>query len=128
MLRWRPASSRSCRAAASARRGTSSARTRCWSSDVGREGWEVASDTGVTVALDTALDDELRLEGQVLDLIHLLNTKRKEAGLELTDRITVSLPDDLAHLLAHADWIKSEVLAVAIETDGAGGEPTIAKA
>ena len=93
----------------------------------GREGWAVAADAGVTVALDTALDDELRIEGQVLDLIHLLNTKRKEAGLELTDRITVTLPEDLAHLLAHEEWIKSEVLAVAIETDGAGAEPTIAK-
>ena len=93
----------------------------------GREGWEVVSDSGLTVALDTSLDDELRVEGQVLDLIHRLNTMRKEAGLELTDRITVTLPEDLAHLLAHEDWIKSEVLAVAIETDGAGAEPTIAK-
>jgi isoleucyl-tRNA synthetase len=93
----------------------------------GREGWEVVSDAGLTVALDTSLDDELRVEGQVLDLIHRLNTMRKEAGLELTDRITVTLPEDLAHLLAHEDWIKSEVLAVAIETDGAGGEPQIAK-
>jgi isoleucyl-tRNA synthetase len=93
----------------------------------GREGWEVVSDAGLTVALDTSLDDELRVEGQVLDLIHRLNTMRKEAGLELTDRITVTLPEDLAHLLAHEDWIKSEVLAVAIETDGASGEPTIAK-
>jgi isoleucyl-tRNA synthetase len=93
----------------------------------GREGWEVVSDAGLAVALDTSLDDELRVEGQVLDLIHRLNTMRKEAGLELTDRITVTLPEDLAHLLAHEDWIKSEVLAVAIETDGAGAEPTIAK-
>ena len=93
----------------------------------GREGWQVVSDAGLTVALDTSLDDELRVEGQVLDLIHRLNTMRKEAGLELTDRITVTLPEDLAHLLAHEDWIKSEVLAVAIETDGAGAEPTIAK-
>jgi isoleucyl-tRNA synthetase len=94
----------------------------------GREGWEVVSAAGLTVALDTTLDEELRVEGQVLDLIHRLNTMRKEAGLELTDRITVTLPEDLAHLLEHEDWIKSEVLAVAIETDGAGGEPTIAKA
>jgi isoleucyl-tRNA synthetase len=93
----------------------------------GRDGWEVVSDSGLTVALDTSLDDELRVEGQVLDLIHRLNTMRKEAGLELTDRITVTLPEDLAHLLAHEDWIKSEVLAVAIDTDGAGAEPTIAK-
>ena len=35
---------------------------------VGREGWAVASEDGVTVALDTALDDELLLEGRLLDL------------------------------------------------------------
>jgi isoleucyl-tRNA synthetase len=93
----------------------------------GREGWEVVSDAGLTVALDTALDDELRLEGQVLDLIHQLNSMRKQAGLELTDRITVTLPADQAELLAHAEWIKSEVLAVEIEADGGGAEPSIAK-
>ena len=45
---------------------------------VGLEGWAVASEDGVTVALDTALDDELRLEGRVLDLIHEVNVLRKE--------------------------------------------------
>ena len=34
---------------------------------VGREGWTVASDDGVTVALDNTLDDELRLEGRLYD-------------------------------------------------------------
>jgi isoleucyl-tRNA synthetase len=95
---------------------------------VGREGWAVASENGVTVALDIALDDELRLEGRVLDLIHRLNAMRKEAGLELTDRIVVRLPQTDADLLAHADWIKDEVLAVELELDGAAGEPQIAKA
>ena len=38
-----------------------------------------------------------------------------------------TLPESASDLLAHEDWIKSEVLAVAIETDGAGAEPTIAK-
>jgi isoleucyl-tRNA synthetase len=94
----------------------------------GREGWSVASGDGVTVALDTALDDELRLEGRVLDLIHQLNSMRREAGFELTDRIVVTLPADQADLLRHADWIKQEVLAVSIETNGAAGTPTIAKA
>ncbi len=93
----------------------------------GRVGWEVVSDAGLTVALDTSLDDELRLEGQVLDLIHRLNSMRKDAGLELTDRITVTLPADQADLLAHAEWIKNEVLAVEIEVDGGGREPSIAK-
>jgi isoleucyl-tRNA synthetase len=94
----------------------------------GRKGWAVAGQDGMTVALDTSLDDELRLEGRVLDLIHQLNKMRRDAGLELTDRIVVTLPAEQADVLRHADWIKDEVLAVSIETDGAAAEPQIAKA
>jgi isoleucyl-tRNA synthetase len=94
----------------------------------GKAGWAVASDGGVTVALDTELDDELRLEGRVLDLIHELNSKRKEAGLELTDRIVVTLPESHSDLLAHEAWIKNEVLATEIRVDGTSAEPRIAKA
>jgi isoleucyl-tRNA synthetase len=93
----------------------------------GKEGWAVASQDGVTVALDTALDPELELEGRALDLIHRLNTMRKEAGFELTDRIVVTLPEDQSDLLQHADRIKEEVLALEIRTDGSAGEPQIAK-
>jgi isoleucyl-tRNA synthetase len=92
-----------------------------------REGWALAEDDTITVALDTTLDLELELEGRVYDLIHKLNTMRKDAGLALTDRITVTLPERDADLLEHADWIKDEVLALAIDTDG-GAEPRIAKA
>ncbi|HEU4942376.1 MAG TPA: DUF5915 domain-containing protein, partial [Gaiellaceae bacterium] len=95
----------------------------------GKEGWAVASEDGVTVALDTRLDPELELEGRVLDLIHRLNSMRKEAGLELTDRIEVTLPADQADLLEqHAQWIKDEVLAVSIEADGGSSDPQISKA
>ena len=92
------------------------------------EGWALAEDGGVSIALDAALDAELELEGRVLDLIHRLNSMRKDAGLELTDRIVVTLPEDQADLLEHADWIKEEVLAVEIRADGGAGEPRIAKA
>jgi len=92
----------------------------------GKKGWAVASEDGVTVALETTLDAELELEGRVYDLIHRLNSLRKEEGLALTDRITVTLPDADADLLAHADRIKAEVLAVSLETDG-GAAPQIAK-
>jgi isoleucyl-tRNA synthetase len=92
----------------------------------GKEGWAVASDEGMTVALDTTLDDELELEGRVYDLIHALNSMRKEQGLELTDRIAVTLPQADADLVErHADWIKAEVLAVSLETDGIA-QPQIA--
>ena len=93
----------------------------------GKSGWAVASDEGVTVALDTAVDPELELEGRVYDLIHTLNSMRKEQGLELTDRITVTLPAADADLVErHAEWIKAEVLAVSLDTDGVE-QPRIAK-
>ena len=95
---------------------------------IGKEGWAVAGGDGVTVALDTALDPELEVEGRVLDLIHELNSMRKQAGLALTDRIVVTLPESASDLLAHEDWIKEEVLAVEIRTDGGSGEPEIVKA
>jgi isoleucyl-tRNA synthetase len=91
-----------------------------------REGWALAEDDAVTVAVTTELDDELRLEGRVLDLIHQLNSMRKDAGLALTDRIRVTLPASHADLLRHADWIKEEVLATEIATDSVS-EPEIAK-
>jgi isoleucyl-tRNA synthetase len=75
-----------------------------------------------------ALVEELRLEGRVLDLIRTLNDLRKVAGLELTDRIRVTLPEREADLLPHADWIKDEVLAVALDTDASAIEPIIVKA
>ena len=52
---------------------------------------------------------------------------RKDQGLALTDRIAVTLPQADADLVAeHAEWIKAEVLAVSLETDGVQA-PQIAK-
>jgi isoleucyl-tRNA synthetase len=85
----------------------------------GKEGWAVASSDGVTVALDSRLDAELQLEGRVYDLIHTVNSMRKDAGLELTDRIRLTIPSSAADLLVHADWIGRETLAVSVDADGA---------
>jgi isoleucyl-tRNA synthetase len=92
-----------------------------------REGWALAADDALTVAMTTELDDELRREGRVYELIHRVNTMRKDAGLELTDRIRLTLPAADADLLEHADWIKDEVLATEVATD-AVSEPEISKA
>ena len=86
----------------------------------GKEGWSVAASDGVTVALDSRLDDELRREGRVYDLIHRVNSMRKEAGLELTDRIALTLPETDRDLLEHPDWIARETLAVSVESAGLG--------
>jgi len=91
----------------------------------GKEGWSVASADGVTVALDARLDDELEREGRVYDLIHRVNSMRKEAGLELTDRIELTIPEADSELVEHADWIARETLAVSV--NAAGRELSIAK-
>jgi isoleucyl-tRNA synthetase len=79
----------------------------------GREGWAVASGDGVTVALDLGLDDELVLEGEAYELIHRVNSLRKEQGFELSDRIVLTVPEAQRELVdRHGDWVKGEVLAV----------------
>ena len=82
-----------------------------------REGWAVAHEGEYVVAVDTRLDDELTLEGRVLDLIHSVQRMRKEAGLEITDRIVLRLPRAEEALLEHEEWIKSETLALRVELD-----------
>ncbi|HLX18611.1 MAG TPA: class I tRNA ligase family protein, partial [Gaiellaceae bacterium] len=93
---------------------------------LGSDGFAVASADGVTVALDTSLDDDLILEGRVRDLIRQVNTMRKEQGLAITDRIVLTLPSDLEPLLRWEDRIKGEVLAVEIRVDG-DAAPSIAR-
>jgi isoleucyl-tRNA synthetase len=81
---------------------------------VGREGWAVASDAGVTVALETGLDDELMLEAKLLDRVHEVNVLRRDSGLAITDRIKLWLPD--ADLIEHyRERLMSETLAVSVE-------------
>jgi isoleucyl-tRNA synthetase len=90
------------------------------------EGWALAEADSLTVALTTELDDELRKEGRVYDLTHQLNTLRKEAGLALTDRIRVVLPEADSDLLDYEDRIKDEVLAIEVVI-GQVAEPQISK-
>jgi isoleucyl-tRNA synthetase len=82
---------------------------------VGRVGWAVASDDGVTVALDTTLDDDLLLEGRLYDRIHEVNVLRRDTGLDVTDRIRLWIPDE--DLIAtYGDRIKDETLAVELQS------------
>ncbi|MGE4300594.1 MAG: isoleucine--tRNA ligase [Victivallaceae bacterium] len=80
-----------------------------------KPGVTVATGNGVTVALETTLTPELEQEGIARELVSKLQNLRKEAGLEVSDRITVSwqLPDDYAAAAAaFSEYIGNEVLAV----------------
>ena len=84
----------------------------------GKDGWAVAASDGLTVALDLHLDEALVRMGRVYDLIHGVNSMRKEAGLELTDRIRLTIRETDADLLEHEEWIARETLAVSVEARG----------
>jgi isoleucyl-tRNA synthetase len=90
------------------------------------DGWTIVEDGQLSVALDTALDPELEREGRVLDLIHAVNVLRRERGLEVTDRIRLTIPEADADLLdEYGERVRAETLAV--ETR-AGGSLEIEKA
>ncbi|MFW6097390.1 MAG: class I tRNA ligase family protein [Chloroflexota bacterium] len=85
-----------------------------------RGGLAVASDKGVTVAVDTALTPQLVQEGYARDLVRSLNNMRKEAGLEIDDRIHVvySPPQDAdvaAALQNFGNFVQQETLALSLE-------------
>lgn len=78
------------------------------------EGFASASDYGITVALDTALTDELIEEGFLREIVSKVQTMRKEAGFEVTDRITLYLNgnDKLCRLARkYEDSLRGDVLA-----------------
>jgi len=78
------------------------------------EGWGVAAEGGLTVALELELTEELRREGLARDLVRLVQDARKAAGLEVTDRIALGVEagDDIAEALsAFRDYVATETLA-----------------
>ena len=81
---------------------------------VGLEGWAVASEDGVTVALDTSLDDELRLEARLNDLIRDIQMLRKDERPR-DRRPHPALDPGRASCSPFADRIAAETLAVSVE-------------
>ncbi|MDO4159197.1 MAG: isoleucine--tRNA ligase [Prevotellaceae bacterium] len=77
-------------------------------------GWLVANEGNLTVALEVEISEELRKEGMARELINRIQNLRKEGGLEIVDRIkvTVSPNEQIAAAVeAFAEYIKGQVLA-----------------
>jgi len=84
----------------------------------GIEGWLVGSEGGVTVALDTEVTPELRAEGLAREAVSRIQNLRKEAGLDVTDRIAVRYDGTDATTDAldeHAAYVRNETLALRFE-------------
>lgn len=82
-------------------------------------GWSVASEAGVTVALDISIDDDLRREGLARDLVNRIQNLRKDKGLEVQDKIAVAVKqgNELVEtaILQNKDYICSETQAVSLD-------------
>ncbi|QXP72858.1 isoleucine--tRNA ligase [Tenacibaculum sp. AHE15PA] len=77
------------------------------------EGWLVANAEGLTVALDVTINEDLRKEGVARELINRIQNARKETGLEVTDKIklTILKSNDLQEsVTANENYIKAETL------------------
>ncbi|MEY2704587.1 MAG: hypothetical protein RL407_649 [Bacteroidota bacterium] len=79
-------------------------------------GWSVASDQGVTVALDVTLTEELKQEGVARDLVNRIQNLRKDMGLEVQDKIHITISDSNALVnasIAHfGSYIQTETQAL----------------
>ena len=82
-------------------------------------GWLVATDGPLTVALDVTLTDALRQEGLARELVNRLQNLRKDSGLEVQDRIRVTLADQqpalTAAVAAFGEYIRTETQALALD-------------
>jgi isoleucyl-tRNA synthetase len=86
------------------------------------DGYEVEAEAGRAVALSTELDEELRLEGLAREIVHAVQAARKEAGLQVSDRISLRLggADELLEAArAHEEYIAGETLATSVAYDDA---------
>lgn len=84
----------------------------------GPEGWAITERGRVTVALWLELDGELVLEGLARDLVRRLQNLRREAGLDLTERVrlTIAASRQIAQACAaHGQGIRAEILADSLD-------------
>ena len=88
------------------------------------DGYSVEREGSHAVAMDLAIDEDLRREGRAREIVHAIQNARKSAGLNVEDRIELALTGDSALLDAadeHRDYIARETLAVTLRlgADGA---------
>ena len=81
------------------------------------QGWLVASNAGITVALDIHISDELKNEGFAREIVNRIQTERKESNFEVTDKINIHVQNQLVLngvLDRYKEYICNETLAIDI--------------
>jgi isoleucyl-tRNA synthetase len=90
-----------------------------------KAGWTAAQGRGCVVVLSTEISDALRQEGLARELVHAVQTLRKERDCQYTDRIQVVVDTDSAEVRAaveaFGDYLRSETLTVEIRFQSLDG-------
>lgn len=84
------------------------------------QGWLIASEGTLTVALDTELDEDLLSEGNAREFVNRIQNLRKDSKLEVTDRIKIFYSTNeqtKSSLIRQRDYICSETLAIDLIDD-----------
>ena len=93
------------------------------------EGYQVEREGSHAVALELAVDDELRVEGWAREIVHAVQAARRDAGLDVSDRIALTLDGDDALLgaaRAHGTYVAGETLATQVAYESMdGAEPVM---
>ena len=82
------------------------------------EGWLVANEGALTVALDVTISEDLRKEGIARELVNRIQNLRKDSGFEVTDRIDVCIQKDenvMEAVATNLEYIKAETLTQELE-------------
>jgi isoleucyl-tRNA synthetase len=82
------------------------------------DGYSVEREGAHAVALELEIDDDLRREGQAREIVHAVQNARRDAGLQVEDRISLVLsgpPQLLAAAEAHRGYLVGETLAVELD-------------
>jgi isoleucyl-tRNA synthetase len=90
-----------------------------------RAGFSVAQDGGYLVAITTTLTPELEQEGNARELVRRIQQLRKDAGLEISDRITLYVSDSpltAGLLTVYGDYVQEETLTVELVRNGVPGD------
>jgi isoleucyl-tRNA synthetase len=88
------------------------------------EGYQVEREGSHAVALELEVGDDLRDEGWAREIVHAVQKARRDAGLEVTDRIVLTLDGDpalLAAARAHERYLAAETLAVQVGYESLNG-------
>jgi isoleucyl-tRNA synthetase len=88
------------------------------------EGYQLEREGSHAVALELELDDALRREGLAREIVHAIQNARKNAGLQVEDRISLLLggaSELLAAAREHESYVARETLATSVDYDGAVG-------